>query len=158
MPKKLISCKKGESEMWAPDTMPFWIVFAIVLGFTAVFFAIVMISFGSAMLKVPEDFEGYILTQRFFGGCFLLNKEGIKPDVTDYSKFTQDRLNYCYNPEETYAFMVSLKGQDLATNQIKTSNWLEGGKIIRKNVFAVKVSKDDKILNGVMEIEIQKNR
>src|SRR3989338_9030464 len=48
--------KKGTaaSEMWAPDTILFWLFYGIVLGFAAVFFVLIVSKSGSDQAAINE--------------------------------------------------------------------------------------------------------
>lgn len=150
--------KRGQSEAWPSYTVIWFIFFGILLGFTAVYLVFVLTSFGSKKLIIPEGFEKSLELERFHSGsCFLLsNEEGIKPGILDFSKFTPDRLNYCYKPKGKFAYRIELMGESLNAGPIATSNWLENSIVMGKESYDVNVLKDDKIIKGVMEIEIQK--
>ena len=72
---KLYNSKKS-TELWVPSDMPFWIIFAVVLGFTAVLFLWIITPFIAKTEEIPESVESYILVQRFINSpnCFAQDK------------------------------------------------------------------------------------
>ena len=156
---KKIRGKRAETELWAPDTMPFWIIFAVVLGFTAIYFAIIITSIGSRQIEIPKGLEEHILAKRFIysDNCFLFkDKEGgIKPDVIDYSKFSQERMNNCFSVQEgKYAYKLKLRIGN-SEPELKSSNWDNELKAMAKSENRVLVLKDKKVEEGVFVIETQ---
>ena len=150
--------KKAEEEGPGTDMVPFGIVFVIMLGFTAIFFVLIMESFGTKMIIIPPSLEDYILEERFFSSCFLFNddKEGILPDTIDYNRFSQDRLNTCYSAKNKPAYRLTLKTSYTNTiNTLQSSNWINGEAATQGSSFDVKVFKDNNIIKGVIEIETQ---
>jgi len=93
--------KKGTaSEMWAPDTILFWIIYGVVVGFVAVFFVILVSKMGFEQAKINENLESLNLMQRFFTSpsCFVYSKEGlILSKAIDVDKFSEEVINSCYH-------------------------------------------------------------
>ncbi|MBI2108004.1 hypothetical protein HYU10_03040 [Candidatus Woesearchaeota archaeon] len=140
---KLLQGKKAEgqeSQLWAVDTMPFWIIFAILLAFTATFNVIYLSSMGYYKLNTGTIGE-YVLIKRFLysPNCFILSDgRNAEPNVIDYQKFTQDSLNACFKPSGTdSAFSITLNPkEDIFTPEtIKTANWETGSKISKRQVY-----------------------
>ena len=159
--------KKGiaASEMWAPDTIIFWLIFGIVLGITAIFFILIVAKIGTNQAQISDNIESLFLMQRFFksSSCFAYLKENVLLNgAIDADKFSEERLNDCYkvNEKTMPAFRLTLS-LDSATifKTIKTSNWNDNRpseeKEAPKNVI---VYFQEKPYNGDITIEIQNNR
>lgn len=158
--------KKGtESEMWASDTILFWLVFGVVLGFVAITFVVIISKSGAEKARIYENLESLNLMQRFFKSpnCFIYDKDGMAlTGVIDYDKFNEQRLNRCYalplvNQNTFPAFRITLsQNTGYFSKTIKTSNWNDNRpfeeKIIPKNVI---IYSNDKSQKGVMTIEVQ---
>ena len=159
--------KKGTaaSEMWAPDTILFWIIFGIVLGFVAVVFVLIISKSSAEKAKIYENLESLYLMQRFFKSpdCFIYDKEGnIRSSVIDFDKFNDERLNSCYKISGSIlpAFRITLSSDVLRVSKsIKTSNWNDNRdyeeKITPKNIA---IYYQNKMHKGKIEIEIQNLR
>ncbi|MEK6984467.1 MAG: hypothetical protein AABX33_07880 [Nanoarchaeota archaeon] len=158
--------KKGsESEMWTSDTVLMWIVFGVVLGFTAVVFVLIISHSGAEKAKIYENLESLTLIQRFFTSpnCFIYESEGIMlPRAIDFEKFTEQRLNSCYNINQNNfpAFRLTLFLDTLIMSKtIKTSNWNDNRNFEEKTVPRnIAVFYQSKWQNGRVEIEIQNIR
>lgn len=124
-----IAKNRRASEMWAADTILWWLIFGVILGFAAVFFVVTISKIGFQQAKINENIESLFLLQRFLKSseCFVYDKDGIVLyGVVDYSKFTQDRLNLCYaiNEMGLPAFRLNLKSASAGIdNTIQTKNW-----------------------------------
>ena len=159
--------KKGTAapEMREPDTIIFWIIFGIVLGFVAIFFVIIVSKAGSEQAQINGNIESLFLMQRFFKSpnCFAYLKENVLlSGAIDADKFFDERLNDCYKVDEKEipAFRLTLSSDSAAIFKvIKTSNWNDNRpfeeKQAPKNVL---VYSQGKPYNGDMTIEIQNIR
>ena len=154
-----------ESEMWASDTILFWLVFGLVLAFVAITFVVIISKSGAEKSRIYENLESLNLMQRFIKSptCFIYEKERvILTDVIDYDKFSEQRLNNCYslpsiNQNTFPAFKITLNSvTGTVSKNIKTSNWNDNRpfeeKKTPKNVL---IYINDKFENGFMEIEVQ---
>lgn len=163
----MIFNKRGTaaSEMWAPDTILFWILFGIALGFSIIFFNITLAKDAAAQSKINENLESLNLMQRFFESpyCFIYNKEGLLlNNVIDIDKFTEERLNSCYKIADNTlpAFSITLNSETAKISKvIKTKNWNDNREFEdRMPPKEVQIHSGDKIQNGEMIIEIQNAR
>ena len=149
-----------ESQLWAVDTMPFWIIFAILLAFTATFNIIYLSSQGTYKLNTGSV-EEYVLIKRFIfsPNCFLLSRSPMEPNVIDFQKFSQDSLNACFKPSGTdFAFSLTLRPKDdvFAPETIKTSNWLEHGKSTKRQTNGnIRVNYNNENHEAQLNIDIQ---
>ena len=156
--------KKGTaSEMWAPDTIIFWVIFGIMLGLTAVFFIIVVSKFGSGQATIQGNVESLNLMQRFFKlpSCFAYDKEVLIRAI-DADKFNEQQLNSCYvvNSKGLPAFKLNLKSEKGGVDKTaKTSNWNDNiGYEERKAPQNMLVYSNGKLYNGELIIEMQNIR
>ena len=159
--------KKGTaaSEMWAPDTILFWLFYGIVLGFAAVFFVLIVSKSGSDQVIINGNLESLNLMQRFFisPSCFIYNKDGIVLNrVIDTDKFNEARLNSCYNINEKLypAFKITLNSQ-IANfySTIKTKNWNDNREFEEKKAPKnILLYSQNKLHNGEIIIETQNIR
>ena len=96
--------KKGTaaSEMWAPDTIIFWLIFGVVLGFAAIFFVLIISKIGSEQAKINENIESLFLMERLLKSpdCFAYFKDGVLIKSIDADKFTDEQLDSCYTINE----------------------------------------------------------
>ena len=155
--------KKGTaSEMFAPDTIIFWLIFGVVLGFVAIFFVIIISKTGSEQARISENLEMLNLISRFLESpnCFIYDKDGVLlNNVIDVDKFNDDRLSSCYKTiDNTFpAFRIILNSETAKISKtIKTKNWNDnrGTEMPLKPKNAALYS-EGKIYNGEMTFEIQ---
>lgn len=155
----MISGKKA-SEMWPADTILFFIMFGIVLGITSVLFVFVISKTGAEKAKIYENLETLNVMQRFMKSpdCFVYSKDGaILYDVIDYEKFSEQRLNACYDVKNYNfpAFRLRLIS-DSFSDSIKTINWNENREFEEKRIpRTVMIYFQGKLQKGRIEIEIQ---
>ena len=159
---KFIKSRKAESQMWAPDTVLFWIFYGIILGFAAVFFVIIVAKTGSDQATIYGNLESVYLSQRFLKSpdCFSYNNEGILiANVIDSKKFTREHINNCYNPKDLgmAAFRITLNFPSIESFEpLTTKNWNPNtGYELRLSPYNVLVYADGKLFNGEITIEIQ---
>ena len=150
------------SEMWSTDTILWWLLYGVVLGFTAVYFVLIVSKGGSEQAVINGNIESLNLVQRFFTSptCFSYNRDGvISSRVIDADKFNEARLNSCYNTNENLipAFKITLSSP--AANfysTIKTRNWNGNREFEQRNSPEnVVLYSQNKFHNGEMTIEIQ---
>ena len=155
--------KKGTaSEMWAPDTIIFWLIFGVVLGFVAIFFVFIISKTGAEQARINGNIESLNLVQRFLESpnCFIYDKEGVIMNrVIDIEKFTENRINSCYNLNENLfpAFRITLSSESAKISKtIKTKNWNDNREAEeKKSPKDVLIYSEGKTNNGAMLIEIQ---
>ena len=159
--------KKGTaaSEMWAPDTIIFWLIFGVVLGFVAIFFVLIVSKIGSDQAQVYNNVESFFLMQRFIksSNCFAFLKENIISNgAIDADKFSEERLNDCYkfNEKAMPAFRLTLSSESANLFKIiKTGNWNDNRPFEqRKSPVNVLVYSGSKPYNGDITIETQNIR
>lgn len=155
--------KKGTaSEMWAPDTIIFWIIYGVVVGFVAVFFVILISKMGSEQAKINENLESLNLMQRFFTSpnCFVYSKGGlVLGRVIDVDKFREETINNCYLIDENIisAFKITLRsGAANFYKTIKTRNWNDNRESEEERAPRnIIIYSQNKFYNGEITIEIQ---
>ena len=167
MIKIIFKTKKGTaaSEMWAPDTILFWIIFGIVLGFVAIFFVVTISKIGFEQAKINENLESLFLMQRFLKSqdCFAYSKEGtLSRAVIDADKFTEEMLSSCYiiaeNTLPAFRLTLSLESAGIS-KAIKTKNWNDNRPFEEKKTPKnVVVHSGNKLQNGEILVEIQNLR
>ncbi len=159
--------KKGTaaSEMWAPDTIIFWVIFGVVLGFVAIIFVLIISKSGAEKAKIYENLESFNLVQRFLKSpnCFVSeNNGGFSIGIIDYDKFNEQRLSSCYKTNQgtfpAFRLILSSDTGDISKT-IKTSNWNDNRnfeeKLTPKNIA---IYHQNKMHKGKIEIEIQNLR
>ncbi len=157
---KILANRKA-SEMWAPDTIIWWIIFGIALGFAAVFFVVTVSKIGFQQAKINENIESLFLMQRFLSpNCFAYSSNGVVLKGTiDYSKFTQDKLDGCYAISETSlpAFRLNLKSVQAGIDStIQTKNWNKNRSFEKKEAAkSIAVYSQGLSYKGELTIEIQ---
>jgi len=155
--------KAMASEMFAPDTIMFWIIYGIVLGFVAIYFVIGISKLGYNQAQIHENLESFFLKQRFLksANCFASERENIGINVLDFDKFNEERLENCYRSDASIpAFNLVLQSSDTNIDKaIKTANW-NPNRVLeqRESPRNILVLYQGKIYNGVMVIEIQNLR
>ncbi|HLC50421.1 MAG TPA: hypothetical protein VJI97_03250 [Candidatus Nanoarchaeia archaeon] len=158
MTNKLFSSKKA-SELWAADTFLWWIVFTIAVGFAAVGFSIFASQFGSGQAQIKENLESYYMMQRFTKSpdCFAYNPGGIiVPNTIDAEKFTDSRLQTCYDSESAKmpAFRLTLTSDKSVVTMTKNWNGQRQSEVTLIPIN-VQVYSQGKISSGELKIEIQ---
>ncbi len=158
---KLKSNKKA-SENWAPDTMPFFIMFVIVLGFSLLIFFIIISYFISKDIEIPTDVEGFILIERFYNSadCFAYKDQEtgrIYQKTIDLIKFkNSDIMETCLPVSNlNHAFKLELEDPESSSKLlITTPNWIANSnfRTIQKDVF---VYFNDKVKSEKLHISIQ---
>ena len=158
---KFIKSKKAESQMWAPDTMLFWIVYGIILGFVAVFFVIIVAKTGSEQAIIYGNLESMYISQRFLKSpeCFSYKNDGaLIVNVIDAKKFTNEQMTGCYNLKDlgTTAFRITLTSASIKPFEpLTTKNWNLNKGYEQKLVHNVLIYSDEKFYNGELAIEMQ---
>ena len=156
--------KKGvaASEMWAPDTILFWILYGIVVAFIGVYFLIIVSKISPEQVKIRGNAEAFNLMQRFLkpASCFAYDGSGITSIRTiDYGKFSEDTLNNCYSigGGKFTAFRLTLDSLSAGlTKTIKTKNWNDNrGAEARESPKDILVYGNNKLSNGEITIEMQ---
>lgn len=159
---KFIKSRKAESQMWAPDTVLFWIFYGIILGFAAVFFVIIVAKTGSEQATIYGNLESMYLSQRFLKSpdCFIYNNDDIlMANVLDSNKFNSEHINNCYDPKSSgmVAFRITLNSPSIASFEpLMTKNWNPNtGYELRLSPYNVLVYANGKLHNGEITIEMQ---
>lgn len=141
---------------YAGDTAPFYAVFAIVISILFMFFLILINTYSSNTAQIPENLESYILTQRFLRSpeCFTYQDISgrVHPLLIDITKFTEERLNKCYNSENKKlpAFQLILNDKT-----IQTANWDEEIGIQKRDKYDILVYSENKKQHVKLSVGIQ---
>lgn len=149
--------------MFAPDTIMFWIIYGVVLGFVAIYFVIGISKLGYNQAQIHGNLESFFLKQRFFKStnCFMTERESTGNNVIDFDKFNEERLGNCYRSDASMpAFNLVLQSSNASIDKIiKTTNW-NPNRVLeqRESPRNILVLYQGKIYNGVMIIEIQNLR
>jgi hypothetical protein len=128
MSKKAIFGKKGTEEMWAPTDMIFFLIFGVLLGFTAVYFVIIVANDSSEVSKVKEGLESYFLQDMLLKSPNCFGTADYDTSL-DYNKFTSSRMEMCLGHTSTNdpalkATITSLaKNIPNIQNPAMTNNW-----------------------------------
>lgn len=152
------------SEMFAPDTIIFWIIFGVVLGFVAIIFVLLVSKSGAEKAKIYENLETLNLMQRFLKSpdCFIYSENGRAfTSQIGFDKFTDGRLNSCYSTssKEMPAFRIILSSDIEDLNKaIKTTNWNENRNYEEKVSREVQIVWQNKVQNGNIEVQVQNVR
>jgi hypothetical protein len=138
----------SNSNAWAVDSMPAYIILILGIGVIVLFFGIFTVAYADDQYALPEQLELVVVQQRFTGTCFSQN--GVQNGVIDLNKFTQQQLAYCYNaPDSFYSFRLTLDGKT-----ITTSNW-KGGAVQRTEEKSVSIIKNNAVTTSLMKIEVR---
>ncbi|MBR9706319.1 hypothetical protein GOV14_04740 [Candidatus Pacearchaeota archaeon] len=152
--------KRG-TENWSMDTFPFWMIFAIILAFTAIFFIWVIAPFAVKIAIIPEGVETHIISQRFWNSpdCFAYKDETsgrVYQKLLDYNKFTEDQIKTCYKTDDVniQAFRLSFSIPGQGEKRIQTTNWRDSYLMERtsKEIF---VRYNNQVYKTKLSIEIQ---
>ena len=159
----MIKNKKADGN-WIVSDEIFWIVFTVILGFSAIFYSIMLLSVGEGTSRIRADIENNFLIDGFLksDSCFALHDDSIKrtySSILDYKKFTDAQLNSCMNglDSEKPAFKLSLIPSDqiISSPPIKTSNWNENMPVAKKLTKKLQIFYLSNHYNGEMQIEMQ---
>ncbi len=157
---KLLTNTKA-SENWAPGSMPYFIIFVIILGFSTVVFLIIINSFLAGSVEIPKNVEERILMERFYNSpdCFAYEDENSRTylNTIDWNKFKSNTaINKCLpSIGSKYAFKLELDNPEgIGRLSVTTTNWAGGSdfRLDQRNVF---VYHDNKIQNSKLSIFIQ---
>lgn len=157
---KFLKSRSAESQMWAPDTVLFWMFYGIVVGFAAVFFVIIVAKTGEAQATIYGNLENFYLSQRFLKSpeCFSYNNGGILiVNSIDAEKFNIDQISNCYDPKPGMAaFRISLNSPSLAVfKPLTTKNWNPNKGYAQRLPYDVIVYSEGNQYNGEIIIETQ---
>ncbi len=156
--------KKKASEMFAPDTIMFWIIYGVVLGFVAIYFVIGISKLGYNQSQIHGNLESFFLKQRFLksANCFMTEREITGNNALNFDKFNEEQLRTCYSVSDNSmpAFNLVLQSSDSKIDKsIKTANWNPSRALEqRESPRNVLLLYQGKIYNGEMIIEIQNQR
>ena len=155
----MIRSKKAVEVM---SNWPFWMLYAIAVGFTSVALVNIANIFVAGSSEIPSGVEDeLLLAQRFYnsGDCFAYTDGAgnVYAGVIDSDKFKQENIGKCFPYSNVnYAFSLSLQSAetDLDLGPISTSNWFEefGAK---KLVQEVIIMHNGVKYSGELEINIQ---
>ena len=157
---KLLRNRKA-AENWIMDTMPVFLLFVAVLGFSVFLFVETANTFILEDIEIPKNVEEHILIERFLNSpeCFAYQDETGRTynKVIDLNKFkSQSQIDKCITTQGSkFAFKLIL--DVTGSNEkfyISTSNWLERFyfKEEQRNVL---VYTDDKINSEKLTIYTQ---
>ena len=157
-----LSKNKKAAENWIPDTMPFFILFIIVVGFGVAILLIMMNYFAAKQVQIPKGVEESILIERFYNSpeCFAYNDEEIGrtyQKIIDLDKFrNQDVMNKCIiHNNLKFAFKLELEDTESKEKTITTTpNWISASKysLTQKNIF---INHNDNKKNGKLLVLVQ---
>lgn len=155
---------KKAAENWSVSDVPFWIVFTVVLGFTAIIYSILLLSVGADTSEIRGGIENHFLVDRFLRSenCFAVYDNEIKrtySGILGYQKFNSGQLNTCMNglDNDKSAFKLSLSSpeQIILPVSIKTSNWNDNRPVEKRQTKKLQISYLNDYYNGEMIIETQ---
>lgn len=119
----------------------YWMIAGVVITMTVIGFALIMSSYQNKLIDIPPELKAELFVLRFLNTpeCFTYQDSitgRIFPGTIDLSKYTQERLNLCYQTEKEkgfkdYNFGIQLEGYE----EIKDSN----EKMLMTNNFFNKV-------------------
>ena len=164
----MLKNKRG-AEFWPATKFLFWMLFGVILAFTAIAFVIYITSSGENIAKIRANLESYFLAERFLKSenCFVYYDPEIKrayPGIIDYEKFTDAQLNNCINAitQDEISFRITLASSAQIEGlplTIKTRNWNENRPVeSREQPRRVLIFHSNNYYNGDMTIEIQNLR
>lgn len=149
--------KKGQG--YEEGKMVVYMFFAIfILLIMVLVFAYIINHFKYSTLYTSKDLEENLLMQRFTRSpdCFVYFDYEINrpyPNLLDWEKFTEERLNKCL-AHEKISFRLTLENLDNDKEKvIKSANWKNQ---IKRSLSKDVLIKDDDIWRGNLKIEIQK--
>ena len=149
------------SENWAPGSMPYFIIFVIILGFSTVVFLMIINSFLAGRIDIPKNVEERILMERFYNSpdCFAYEDEKIRTylNTIDWNKFKSNAVIDKCLPSigSKYSFKLELDNPEgIGRLSVTTTNWAGGAdfRLEQRDVF---VYYNNKIQNGRLSIFIQ---
>lgn len=163
---KIFDSKKSGEEM---SNWFWWKIFALVAVPAVVLF---MFSFFKTSVtgasEIPKSLEEeYLLISRFYDSpdCFAYQDEvgRVHPGVIDTSKFKQENMDKCFPESDAhYAYYLSLKDLTYGSmdfgDEIKTSNWVEEGAVIKELGKDILLFYDGKKHNGELKVKIKNVR
>jgi hypothetical protein len=112
--------KKGQFDVARKSI--YWMLAGITVTVAVLAFAMILSSYQSKSLQIPPHLRAELVSLRFLNTpeCFTYQDPSgrVFPGMIDLDKFTQERLNQCYqtsaaNGKKDYNFGISLKGYDL---------------------------------------------
>ena len=155
---KIFSFKKGTEVIanWL-----FWILFAIAVAVVGVIIANISNISVEEASKIPVGLEELILASRFYNSekCFAYQDEFeiVHTKSIDKSEFTKEKLDTCFpgdNTEQPIKYSFSLRLLPLP-DPINTTNWIEGGPVIKEIKEDVFIFDNDVKTRGTLIVEIQ---
>lgn len=150
--------KKGEGGF--VDSMPFYVIFVIVVGVLILIFSIITQWYTADRYALLEGLEQDILTRRFlsstcFGAIDLLPSRDAP--VLDWERFDRQHLDYCYSLNTTapfFAYRLSLS-YDTSEKSITTTNWNDQRNARERKQVPVRVLRDGAVKDSKLIIEVQ---
>lgn len=154
---------KNASQNWAPDTMPFFILYTMAIGFLVVSFFLITSFFISKESQLRGGLEETILIERFYNSpeCFVHQDAAsgrVYQKTIDWDKFTEKNIvaNACIpSASLKHAFKLELSNPEKTSKfAVKTPNWADSPnfRTLQKNIF---VYDKGGIKNEVLLISIQ---
>src|SRR3989338_1515121 len=155
-PLSLFKKKRGS---WIVDSLPFYLVFAIVVWMLFLLFAFIVNSSASGKHAIPPGLEEFLLEQRFFSSsCF-----GTRDAFTDgqlpligQELFNPPQLTRCYQASGKGfpAYRLTLTAGD-GEKTVLTLGYDETRGASRGRSSPVRVLAGDSVTDGTLRIEVQ---
>ena len=151
---------KSKKATYTADTAPFYVIFAFIITFLFILFAIVITSYASDKVEPPEGLNEYLLYQRFLrsSDCFVYQDISgrVHSTTIDFNKFTQKNIENCYignNHVPAFKLKLSFNNQE---SEVKTNNWNDNKPLEkRESPYSILVYYQDKKYQGELIIEMQ---
>ena len=151
---------KGKKGAWIARSLFFYLVWGFITlpAMAAGFLYYVNID-TMYDLNVPKSLEAIILEYRFThsSDCFLADQ--YFKVVVDWDKLTQDQMDNCYTvPKDSPIIAYRLRVSTVAGDEkvVKSANWNDelGAKKI-KSPRTIVITKDNKVIDGALKLEMQ---
>lgn len=146
---------KTKKAMGISDTLIFFMLAAIVLAAMFIMFAMVVTKY-KAVLVETGSLESDILVERltYSPYCLAYHDSEIKrtyPNVVDWDKLTQDRLNSCYNEDNDVKVVIN--SEDAGVDHTVTTTEQPAG-LTNKYVKSIILFKEGVFYNAEMEVYV----
>jgi hypothetical protein len=153
----MISIFKERRGSWVVDSVPFYLLFAIVVGMLFLLFAFIVNSSAAGKHAIPPGLENFLIEQRFSTSCFNARDKFTDETlpVIEKERFDAIKLTRCFqiSSKDVLAYRLKLGAQGEAV--VSTSSFDETRGASGARVQPVRVLADGDVVEGTLRVEVQ---
>ncbi len=140
----------------------YWMIAGFVIAGLMIAFVLIVVGYQERLTRVPGEMKVVFITQRFMNNpdCFAYqdpSTQRVFPNSIDFSKFTKEQLNKCYQTDEkngykTFNFELTLNSKSIT---LATNNYFKMPKYHRE--YRVVIWDGQKFETDTLQVNMQES-